>query len=242
MNSNLELAIEYFQKIYDDLELEIDKSIAVYDFETAEILKKSFFYARNKLMILKGLRNPNHSRIEQLKRTISSIESGEYQKRFDFPEKNMFPDLRERMIKRFEEKTSKTLFESKEELKLLLKTPLKNSIDNDTLIVLLEDLILDEITKIELEIKNENIYVQLFPVGKLIFLKFITKNSNSIDYYLGPFRIPKLKELGFRFIENDFILKMKMSNLQGIIEVLAIIIFDIFRINSDTKMNVIVHS
>ena len=242
MKSNLEETIAYYQKIVDHLQSQMDDSIAEFDFDSAKAIKNPLFHAKAKLKVLQDLKNPNHSKVMSLKALIDQIETGAYYRRFDFSGLNIYPEIKERQKQLFKERTEKRLQKAKEDLKNLLSIPIQDSIDDDQLVVFLEKIILNEIRKFDLEIKPEKVYLEVKPVDNFIVLKPFTKTDYPVeDYYYGNSLGKVLSHLGFEQIGEDYILKKNIADIRGIIEVLAVLMFEIFRVRSDTRMNVIIY-
>ncbi len=176
-----------------------------------------------------------------MKRLINQIESGDYFKRFDFSGSDLYPEIRERQEQSLRERTEKKLQESKEELKRLLSLPIEDSIDDEKIIVLLEEIILNNIKKVELEIRPEKVYLELKAIDRFISLKIFTKSDRPITYYYGEWIKSNFENLGFEQIGEDFLMKRDIGNLRGLLELLSILMFEIFRMRSDAQINAIVY-
>jgi len=104
----------------------------------------------------------------------------------------------------------------------------------------LEEIILNKIKKFELEIRPGEVYLEFKPFDKFIVLTVFAKGKYPVsDYYNSLNSL--LGNLGFEQMEEDYTLKREMADIRGILETLSILIFEVFKVRSDTQMNVIVY-
>lgn len=218
MKKELQILIEELQKEHDLLEKEMNICIKSWDFKGAEAFSKPLIYTKQKLQILRNLDNPNFDEINDLKRRIKNINELEVK---DEISRFAFERMKAR-IPRYEE-----------ELKNLQKTKPEFHIEGDELIICLEKLSTGELSSFELEVKENKLSILFEKIEETLKIRIESKDPSRIKYHTGSFGISELKGIGFKVNESNAVLEIdnfKSSNVLDVIEILALIVYNVFRL------------
>ena len=235
--TELQILIDHLQNEVDYLKSEMDACISDWDFQGAEAFKNPLIYTQRKLEVLKCVKDPKYKKTSQLLRMISQLEKGLNKRRFDH---NLFTEeTRKRMEKQLIKSILERIEKSKLEVEKLEAIPLHSSIDDDTILNLLDELNNDKLKRIEIELKQDKIYLDIIHKNNSVILRIFTKNDKVIDHYLTSPSKSILYKLGFNNLTYKKEIKdFKNENKFDILEVIAIITFEIFGLTGDQKLNV----
>lgn len=235
MKTELELLIDHLQSEVDNLKSAMEECVADWDYGGAELFKNALIYKQSKLIALRRLQNPNYDKISSLSRMIRRMEKPVTKDTSTF--RNLNEKALENLIERHNQTRLKRIEESKAKLEELKAINPIQRIDDDTILQLLEVLETDEVNQLKLELLKNELYLGIRFVDETATMKLSGKME---DYLVQPTRII-LKQMGFDLesytkIINDF---RKLDKLI-LLEEIAIITFEVFRIRYDQEITITV--
>jgi|GEM_PF-999872 len=225
--NDLDLLITHVQKEVDYLSSELDQSIKEADFIYAAELQSAIEYTYKKLNSLQQRKNPHHYRMLQLEAQLNKKDRGISSD--DIPiDQNAQPEEKNILLLHLKKSRSQWMSKIKAEYEELQSLPAKAVIDDDTILSLLDKLADGSLSKLEFEIIEESVYLDISMVNQCLVLKLVATRK-PLNYYTPPNATHIFSLLGF----DPFTLKMTIPNFQQssksrILEVLSIIIFDVF--------------
>lgn len=234
MKSNLALLIEHFEQEKLRLEKELKESTDLWDFETAESIKRPLLFVYDKLKVLKNLKNPNAEKIERLEDTLERTFMT------DYPD-DMFSndEFREAFIKRRVQKEKENKERNKSELKLLKSIKPRNIVDSDKLLGLLSHLKEGQISSIGFEIRDEALYLVLESRDQHLVLSIESTTNREIGHYVHEDNRVKLKTLGFDASSfSKIIPRSDLINEMTLLQDISIIMYDIFSMYGDETIEI----
>ena len=227
MKNALQLLIGELQKELDFYKQEMKVCIKEWDFINAEAYKEPIFKVQEQLRILKNLDNPEYDKIYSLRGKIEQIKNMEVNN----------PILSHRM-----ERAKAKIPVYKKELSELESKERKLYCDNDLLMESLEQVITNEIRQSKIEIDDADIAIKLLKKEKSLIIEIRNTGQYSLRSNMSRRGIAEMKKMGFQINDQHAfreIREFQTRNIPQVIEFLARITFDVFRLYGDKEAKII---
>ena len=189
-------------------------------------------------MTVRCLDNPNYhsiSRTRHLKHTLKEllnddIDSPRFLKRTSRLKKATYLN-----------NLSISLEKSQKELQFLEGIVIPGQIDQDTILNMINELKKKEIKQLQFEIKEGNIHLILEKCEQNLIFRLQKPDGEVINRNVSSLSFKKLSKLGF----NTETYELKREHFEQlsdlyILEILSIVMFDVFGLTGKKKMNIIV--
>ncbi len=227
MKNTLQLLIEELQKEHDFYEQEMNACIKEWDFINAAAFKKPIFNVREQLRILNNLDNPEYDKIYSLKGRIEQIKNMEVNN-----------PILSYWMERMKDKTAKY----EKELSALESKGRKPYCDNDVLMRSLEKVITAEIKQFEIKIEDGDITIEISKKENSLIIEIRNTSQYSLKSKMSPRGFAEMKKLGFQINDQHAIKEIcefQAKNIPQVIEFLARITFDVFRLYGNREAEII---
>ncbi len=229
MHSDLELLIKHAQSEVDHLTALMEQCIAERDFQGAHEYSKPLRNSERKLFTLKCLQNPNYEKIFEVNKRISRLKQnlGNNQLGLQYTDEK----IRQQLAKHFDDASKRLIEKAREELGRLHAVAVVSRDESDNILGLLDLMAHSKITRVQLEIVPDRVYLTLKHEKEDLILRFDASSIANLDSYLTRHAKRRLIKLGFN--DNGFVKRItdfRSCDPLRILESISIVYFDVFGI------------